>query len=93
MNWLTYYWRQSKGYRLCPWRSPYIRWRAETYWGGDMSALTARKFFRLMWRDRAVLRRFFAWADERKREQARLGEAAEGTTTGCSSSNLHSISR
>jgi hypothetical protein len=26
-------WRLSRGYRLCPWRSPYLRWRIETYWG------------------------------------------------------------
>ena len=26
-------WRLSRGYRLCPWRSPYLRWRIETYSG------------------------------------------------------------
>lgn len=89
MSWLGYYWKQSKGYRLCPWRSPYIRWRAETYWGGDMHDLSARRFFRLIWRDRAALRRFLAWADEREREQrhnrgaeaARLSQADAGYTT------------
>lgn len=75
MNWLAYYWNQAKGYRLRPWRSPYIRWRAETYWGGDMSHLTAGKLVRLAWRDRAALRRFFAWAQERQRAQHR-GRAA-----------------
>jgi hypothetical protein len=74
MNWLGYYWRQSKGYRLCPWRSPYIRWRAETYWGGDMSVLAAGEFFRMMWRERTALRRFLAWADEREREQRLRGD-------------------
>ena len=26
-------WRLARGYRLRPWRSPYLRWRMETYWG------------------------------------------------------------
>ena len=26
-------WRLARGYRLCPWRSPYLRWRIETYSG------------------------------------------------------------
>ena len=28
-------WRLTRGYRLRPWRSPYLRWRIETYWGLD----------------------------------------------------------
>jgi len=26
-------WRLARGYRLRPWRSPYLRWRIETYSG------------------------------------------------------------
>jgi len=81
MSWLSYYWEQSKGYRLCPWRSPYIRWRAETYWGGDTTQLSADEFFRMMWRDRAALRRFLTWADERRREQRRRASPGDGPVT------------
>jgi hypothetical protein len=64
---LRYYWVAAKGYRLRPWRSPYLRWRLETFFGPEAAGLDARKFFRLLWRERARLRRFLAWADEMRR--------------------------
>ncbi len=67
---LRYYWRTAKGYRLCPWRSPYIRWRMETFYGGDMHNLSAGEFFRAMWKDRQAMREFLRWVAEREREQA-----------------------
>ncbi len=63
------YWVAAKGYRLRPWKSPYIRWRMETFFGPDAAAPDARTFFRLLWRERAQLRRFLRWAEERRREQ------------------------
>jgi len=30
---LRFLWRASRGYRLRPWNSPYLRWRIETYSG------------------------------------------------------------
>ena len=56
-------WRLSKGYRLCPWRSPYLRWRIETYSGLDADRITARDFWRFAWRNRGALIRFLRWAD------------------------------
>ena len=50
---LRYYWIAAKGYRLRPWKSPYIRWRMETFFGEQAAALDARAFFRLLWRERA----------------------------------------
>ena len=66
---LGYYWVAAKGYRLRPWKSPYIRWRMETYFGIDAVELDARKFFRLLWRERGQLERFLRWAEERRRHQ------------------------
>jgi hypothetical protein len=63
---LRYYWRLARGYRVRPWRSPYIRWRMETFYGGDMHNLPAREFFRLMWRDGAAIRAFLRWVAERE---------------------------
>jgi hypothetical protein len=68
---LRFYWIASKGYRLRPWQSPYIRWRMETFFGPEAAPEDARTFFRLMWRERLRLLRFFKWADERRREVAR----------------------
>ncbi len=68
---LRYYWVVSKGYRLRPWKSPYIRWRMETFFGEEAATPGPRAFFRLLWRERARLRSFLRWADERRREQRR----------------------
>ena len=38
-------WRLSKGYRLRPWRSPYLRWRIETYLGVHADHITTSDFF------------------------------------------------
>jgi len=67
LNALRYYWIISKGYRLRPWKSPYIQWRMETFFGNEAADLDSRKFFRLMWRERARLERFLAWVSDQRR--------------------------
>jgi hypothetical protein len=69
LNALRYYWITAKGYRLCPWKSPYIQWRLETFYGKEAAGLDAPKFFSLMWRERARMRRFLAWVAVRRRAQ------------------------
>jgi hypothetical protein len=54
--------RLTKGYRLTPWRSPYLRWRIETWSGIDADSLTARQFFGFLWTHRKDLSRYLAWA-------------------------------
>jgi hypothetical protein len=68
-NALHYYWIVAKGYRLRPWKSPYIQWRMETFFGSDAADLDARKFFHLMWRERARMERFLEWVAERRAAQ------------------------
>jgi hypothetical protein len=68
---LKFYWISSKGYRLRPWRSPYIRWRMETFFGLEAAPTDARTFFRLTWRERARLLKFFKWAEARRSEMQR----------------------
>ena len=46
-----------------------------------MSQLSAGEFFRMMWRERAALRGFFVWADERRREQRRRASPDDGPVT------------
>ena len=68
LNALRYYWIISKGHRLTPWRSPYIQWRLETFFGKDAASLDAKKFFALLWRNRARMELFLEWvADSRRR--------------------------
>lgn len=68
-NALRYYWITTKGYRLRPWKSPYIQWRLETFFGKQAANLDARKFFALMWRERARMERFLEWVDQRHHAQ------------------------
>jgi len=65
---LRYCWRASRGHRLRPWRSPYLRWRMETFFGVHADELTRQQFFRLLWRERRRLRAFLKWAAEMERE-------------------------
>jgi len=69
LNALRYYWITARGYRLRPWASPYIQWRMETFFGKQASELDARKFFRLMWRERARIERFLEWVAIRRSAQ------------------------
>jgi hypothetical protein len=61
---LRYYWRVSRGHRLRPWKSPYIGWRMETFFGPEAEPAGAGRFFSLLWRERRRLREFLAWTDE-----------------------------
>lgn len=56
-------WRASRGYRLRPWASPYLKWRIETYWGIPAESLTAGRFLGFCWVHRSELLRFLRWAE------------------------------
>ncbi len=56
-------WRLSRGYRLAPWRSPYLRWRLETYLGVPADEISAAGFFRLTWLHRGEFLRYLRWAE------------------------------
>ena len=55
-------WRLSRGYRLHPWRSPYLRWRMETYWGLHAERISFQEFWIFVWRHREDLLRYARWA-------------------------------
>jgi hypothetical protein len=64
---LRFLWRATRGYRLCPWKSPYLRWRIETYSGLRADSITARDFWKFVWRERRDLRRFARWSRKMSR--------------------------
>jgi hypothetical protein len=45
-----------------PWRSPYLRWRIETYSGLHAEMITFRQFWRFTWKTRRELLRYLRWA-------------------------------
>jgi hypothetical protein len=56
-------WRITRGYRLRPWRSPYLRWRMETYSGIPAARIGFAEFWRFAWKERAGLARYVRWAE------------------------------
>jgi hypothetical protein len=56
-------WRATRGYRLRPWRSPYLRWRMETYWGMHAEGIGFGEFWRFAWQRRRDLERFLRWVE------------------------------
>ncbi len=64
-------WSSTRGYRLRPWRSPYLRWRIETFSGLKADQIGVREFFHFLWRWRGELWRYLIWA----------GQIQSGTTS------------
>jgi hypothetical protein len=60
---IGFLWDASRGYRLTPWRSPYIKWRIETYWGLHAEQIGFKEFWSFVWARRGDLFRFLEWAD------------------------------
>ncbi len=58
---LSFLWAASRGNRLTPWRSPYLRWRIETYAGIPSSDVTFGSFWAFVWREKAALLRYLLW--------------------------------
>jgi hypothetical protein len=62
MRAIRLFWRLSCGYRFTPWRSPYLRWRMETYWGLHADHIGFAEFWKFMWVHRAETLRYISWA-------------------------------
>jgi hypothetical protein len=63
---LRFLWNATRGNRLRPWRSAYLRWRLETYSGQRAETVRARDFFDLFWKDKRQFLRFLRWTNELK---------------------------
>ncbi len=74
---LRFCWVATRGYRLQPWRSPYLRWRIETYSGIPADTVTFPVFWGFVWRERQGLWRFLRWGtdlweiEKRRRAESR----------------------
>lgn len=69
-NLLSYYWIAARGYRVRPWASPYLRWRLETFLGGEAENPSPAQFLKILWKYRHEMQNFVDWAAERRRVQA-----------------------
>ena len=64
---LRFLWNATRVHHLAPWRSPYLRWRIETYTGVKMRDIGFLEFFEFTWKERAELFRFLQWTAEMER--------------------------
>ena len=68
---LRFLWHATRGYRLRPWRSPYLRWRMETYSGLHAETMTAAQMWQVLWRDKSQFLRFLRWTQQMQKERGR----------------------
>jgi hypothetical protein len=68
---VRFLWNATRGYRLRPWRSPFVRWRMETYSGLHAETMTAGAMARVVWRDKGQFLRFLRWTGQIDREVRR----------------------
>ncbi len=61
---LKFLWNATRGHRLRPWRSAYLRWRLETYSGQQAETVGVHDFWNLFWTDKRQLFRFLRWTRE-----------------------------
>lgn len=65
---LRFLWNATRGNRLTPWRSEYLKWRIETFSGKKAESLTGRDVFAFAWESRRDLVDFLAWTGRLERE-------------------------
>lgn len=68
---ILFLWNATRGNRLTFWRSPYVRWRVETYSGIPAESLTATKIIQFAWNSRWELLHYLLWTDTVQREARR----------------------
>jgi hypothetical protein len=65
---VRFLWNATRGHRLAPWRSEFVRWRVETFSGQWAEKQTATSIMRFLWTTRWELMRFLAWTGQMERE-------------------------
>ena len=58
---LKFIWNATRGNRLTPWKSQYLKWRIETFSGKKAETLGAREIFKFVWDSKWELLDFLAW--------------------------------
>ena len=61
VEWIRFAWNATRGYRLRPWRSPYLLWRVETYTGKPAATVRCSDLLHLAWQERWQVLRFLRW--------------------------------
>lgn len=64
---VRFLWNATRGARLAPWKSEFLKWRIETYSGKKAESLSARDVFLFLWESRKELLSFLAWTGQLER--------------------------
>ena len=68
---LRFIWYAMRGHWFRPWRSPYLRWRIETYSGIPAESIDARIFWKFLSTEKGRLLHFLLWTAEMNSYQKR----------------------
>lgn len=61
---LRFLWAATRGHRLRPWRSEYLRWRLETFTGKHADEIGPRDFWDFLKAERKQIFRYLGWLAE-----------------------------
>jgi hypothetical protein len=70
---IRFLWNATRGHRLAPWRSEYMRWRVETYSGMKAETLTSRDVLGFLWNSRWEFLSYLGWIARMEREVHKQG--------------------
>lgn len=76
---LRFLWNATRGNRLRPWRSEFVRWRIETYSGQKAEDLTRKQVLQFVWAERGQLMHFLEWTSEMDRYRRQAQQAQRGS--------------
>ncbi len=68
---LRFIWNATRGHRLAPWRSEYLKWRVETYSGKKAETLSTKDIFEFMWASKWELMSFLLWTGRLEKDLRR----------------------
>jgi len=65
---IRFLWNATRGHRLTPWNSDYMRWRVETYSGMKAETLTAKDVLGFLWAQRWEFLAYLFWINRLDKE-------------------------
>lgn len=71
---LRFIWNATRGHRLAPWRSEYLKWRIETFTGVKAERIGGLDVISFLWATRWELLSFLGWTNEMSQEVARAAK-------------------
>ncbi len=68
---LRFLWNATRGNRLTPWKSEYLKWRIETYSGKKADELRTVDILQFVWQSKWELLDFLGWTSRLEQEVRR----------------------